>query len=228
MTRPPRVAESLLAALLPSGDCRETVLGDLAEEHADRVATYGVGAAARWYWRESMRTVPHAMRAWLRGLRYPEAALLMMIAPAMLVVGQLFQYSLMALVVWSWGTVPDSWNILFAAWRDVREFRPVVAHTVFAAGWLIPIASGYIAARLDRRAPLAGAIAVGVLQVLLGLVGIGVRPPSTTPGSLALFILMLSGWLASAMSGGMLGVWRGAVIDAPHVHAARPGRIPLH
>ena len=223
---PPRIPEALLAALFPAGDCRDSVLGDLAEEYAERTSTVGGRAAARWYWREAARTSPHAARAWIRGLRYPEAALLIMIAPGMLVVGQLLQYLLMALVVWSWGTVPDSWNILFAAWRDVREFRSGVAHMVFDVQWLIPIASGYITARLDRRGPLAGAIAVGVLQMLLGLMLVLLAVRRTPAGYIA-FAFLATGWLACAALGGVLGVWRAAVIDARDARGDTTARIPI-
>ncbi len=47
---PPRTAERLLEWLLPPGPAREGLLGDLAEEHADRVVRDGVARAHAWYW----------------------------------------------------------------------------------------------------------------------------------------------------------------------------------
>src|SRR6185437_3230102 len=129
----------------------------------------GVRAAGRWYWREATRAAPYAMLAWLRGLGIGEAAQLVAITAAAVIVARLFQYSPMWLVVASWGTMADSQGLLLVAWRDVEEFRPVTAAVVDAAGWLVPIAGGYVAARLQRRAPLAGAVGLGLLQAFLVL-----------------------------------------------------------
>src|SRR6185437_14934566 len=100
--------QALLAALCPAGDFRESVLGDLAEEYAERVDRDGVRSARRWYWREATRAAAYAMLAWLRGLGIGEAAQLVAITAATVIVARLFQYSLMWLVVASWGTMADS------------------------------------------------------------------------------------------------------------------------
>ncbi|MFW6201760.1 MAG: ADOP family duplicated permease, partial [Gemmatimonadota bacterium] len=69
--RPPRLAERLLALCLPRGGVRATVLGDLHELHAARVADPSVGRAraALWYWSHAIRigaryAVRRARRSW--------------------------------------------------------------------------------------------------------------------------------------------------------------------
>lgn len=59
--RPPRLAAWLLSRMLPAAD-RDEVVGDLAEDFADRVASAGRASATRWYWRHAIRL------AWTLGL----------------------------------------------------------------------------------------------------------------------------------------------------------------
>jgi hypothetical protein len=212
MNMRPRISQALLAALCPAGEFRESVLGDLAEEYAERVDRDGARAARRWYLREATRAAPYAMLAWFRGLRIGEAAQLVAITVGTVIADRLFQYSLMWLVVASWGTIADSQGLLLSAWRDVEEFRPVTAAAVGAAGWLVPIASGYVAARLQRRAPLSGAIGVGLLLALLVL-GFGLVLIWTASGARfdhTLLITAPSGWLGYTTLGGVLRVWQEA------------------
>ena len=54
--RPPRLVEHLLSRALGSGPDGRSVLGDLAEEHADRARVSRL-AAAWWYRREAVRGV---------------------------------------------------------------------------------------------------------------------------------------------------------------------------
>lgn len=212
MSTPPRIPQALLAALCPAGDFRDAVLGDLAEEHSMRIEIDGAAAAGWWYWREALRAAPHAAFAWARGFRLPDAVRLIAIAASTVVVARLFQYSLMWIIVASWGTIADSQGLLLAAWRDVEAFRPVTAAVVHAASWLVPIASGYVAARLDRRAPLAGAIALGLLLAIPLLV-FGIVLLSGANGARfnhTLLITAPSGWLGYTTVGGVLRAWQEA------------------
>lgn len=139
-------------------------------------------------------------------------AQLVAITAGTVIVARLFQYLLMWLVVASWGTIADSTGLLLVAWRDVEEFRPVTAAVVDAAGWLVPIASGYVAARLQRRAPLAGAIGVGLLLALLVL-GFGLVLIWIASGARFDHTLLITaplGWLGYTTLGGVLGVWHRA------------------
>jgi putative ABC transport system permease protein len=58
--RPPRFAEALLARLLPPQD-RGPIMGDLAEEFAERVASDGARAAGWWYRRHVIRSLLPAL-----------------------------------------------------------------------------------------------------------------------------------------------------------------------
>ncbi len=67
--RPPRVAEAILAACLPGGGYRESVLGDLEEGYRRRAAEAGGGRwrAAAWYWTNALRIgAGYAVRRLLR------------------------------------------------------------------------------------------------------------------------------------------------------------------
>lgn len=72
MIAPPVTVERLLEALSTKTDFRDNILGDLAEEFALLLEREGAAAARRWYYRESIRTTPHLLRDWARGLRAPD------------------------------------------------------------------------------------------------------------------------------------------------------------
>jgi len=55
--RPPRLAERVLAACVPP-ERRRALLGDLAEEYAQRVSDGGVDEARLWYWRQTGGSIP--------------------------------------------------------------------------------------------------------------------------------------------------------------------------
>ena len=50
--RPPRIAERILERALPGTQAGEAVLGDLAEEFAERQRALGRARAIGWYWRQ--------------------------------------------------------------------------------------------------------------------------------------------------------------------------------
>ena len=51
MTRPPRIARTLLRLFVPA-DVRDSVDGDLAELHAAHANSRGRVSATLWYWQE--------------------------------------------------------------------------------------------------------------------------------------------------------------------------------
>ena len=61
-TEPASAAERVLQAFGVDGVFAEAVLGDLAEEYAER-ATCGVGAARRWYVGQMLRSAPYLIRS---------------------------------------------------------------------------------------------------------------------------------------------------------------------
>ena len=63
--RPPRLA-AWLVELFASGEQAESILGDLHEEFSDVAMKSGVGAARRWYWRQSVKTIFHLFGAAFR------------------------------------------------------------------------------------------------------------------------------------------------------------------
>ena len=71
MSRPPRLAERLLGAILPDDD-RDEILGDLAEAYMGR-ARRGRGTAVFWYWTQVLMVPAWLGMSALRGLR-PEPA----------------------------------------------------------------------------------------------------------------------------------------------------------
>jgi hypothetical protein len=63
--RPPRFAVWLVGAFASDPDA-ETMLGDLHEEFCGLAARSGITAARRWFWRQSIKTVAHLIRAAFR------------------------------------------------------------------------------------------------------------------------------------------------------------------
>jgi len=63
--QPPRIAVWLLN-LFALGEESESMLGDLLEEFSLLASKSGVGFARRWYWRQTIRTVPQLARVGVR------------------------------------------------------------------------------------------------------------------------------------------------------------------
>jgi hypothetical protein len=64
-TRPPRLAVWLVDLFTPDAHS-ESTLGDLHEEFAGLVATSGVAAARRWFWRQTLKSIGHLTGAAFR------------------------------------------------------------------------------------------------------------------------------------------------------------------
>ena len=73
---PPRLAEWLVEQSLPVDRLeRDAVLGDLAEEHTDRIARIGVARAHAWYWVQAARSIgPNVRRRLTRPATHVPAA----------------------------------------------------------------------------------------------------------------------------------------------------------
>ncbi|MBC8088337.1 MAG: hypothetical protein H7Z40_13795 [Phycisphaerae bacterium] len=70
--RPPRFAEATLRAVLAENDdLSEAMLGDMAEGWSTQASTLGARSADRWYWEQTMRSLPSLLAFWCRtvGLR---------------------------------------------------------------------------------------------------------------------------------------------------------------
>ena len=71
--QPPQSAAWLLT-LFASANEAETILGDLLEEFSALVATSGRDSARKWYWRQTMGTVPRLVGPSLRAAPWSTAA----------------------------------------------------------------------------------------------------------------------------------------------------------
>ena len=151
--KPPRFAEVLLESLGAEASFLEPLLGDLAEGFALRVERDGVGAARRWYYRESVRATPHLLGDWRRSLRAPDIRHL----AGVMLSSFCFTMTLLFLAA-----------ELAAGAASAMEFSPraLSAPLLPALSVLIGVTctvmGGYIAAWLDRRAPLVSAVALGL------------------------------------------------------------------
>lgn len=172
MTVPPRLMEELLTSLGATAGFRDPLLGDLAEEHARRVATDGVRAARRWYRREALRTAPHLLRDGVRHLRARDVAHLVgvvftawvLLGAAMLLVAlPLASAALRAAGV-------DLASLLAPGGVRLPWQHPVLAASMLELALLMATAGGRIAGALHGRAPLVGALALGATWTTLGLV----------------------------------------------------------
>jgi hypothetical protein len=65
LVQPPRIAVWLLN-LFALGEEAESILGDLLEEFSLLASQSGVASARRWYWRQTIKTVPQLARVGFR------------------------------------------------------------------------------------------------------------------------------------------------------------------
>jgi hypothetical protein len=158
MIPPPRTAELLLEALGARTDVRDAVLGDLAEEFALRAERDGIRRARRWYYREAVRTAPHLLRDWSRGLTardaYHLAGVVLTSYVFMTMLGVLF-VNLARGVMMAFGRPPGAPLL-------VSPSDALLAAIGLPLGAVAATTGGYIAAWLHDRAPLISALALGV------------------------------------------------------------------
>lgn len=164
MIAPPLTAERLLEGLSPKSDFRDGILGDLAEEFAERAESEGAAAAKRWYYREAVGVAPHLLYALVRSLRFHDVRRL-----AKVFFGSYFL--VMVLI-----------TVLHAMIRGTLEtlgipveFFARTPRGNYAAGDLALVAPiaflyGFFAASLDKKTPLASAILFGMFWASLSSV----------------------------------------------------------
>jgi len=157
MTRPPRTAEILLQSLGAQASVCEPLLGDLAEGFAIRVVRDGPDSARRWYYREAIRATPHLLGDWRRSLRPPD------IRHFAGVVLTSYVFAVMLILL----GVGLAMGAVGALGFSPRPRPGPLSPVQLLALWLpveitCTVLGGYIAAWLDRRAPLASAIALGL------------------------------------------------------------------
>jgi len=155
--RPPHFAEVLLASLGAQASFREPLLGDLAEGFAFRVERDGVGAARRWYFRESVRATPHLLGDWRRSLRAPDIRYLAGVVLSSYVLTMTLVFLAVELAAGAASALGFPPRVLAAP----LDAAPLVVLWLLI-GTTCTVMGGYIAAWLDRRAPLVSAVALGL------------------------------------------------------------------
>lgn len=195
MIAPPRTTVLLLEALGASAEFREPLLGDLAEEFAQRAERDGVPSARRWYYREAVRATPHLLRAGLRGLVPRDVTrvigILMTSYTLVLVIGLLVSGSVNSILIANGTSI-----------RNVMLLHGVQILTPF--GFVEAIAGGYFAASLDKKAPLVSAITLAIVWSTVSAATSVLNPSLPLWHRIGLPILMLIG----TTTGGILRVRR--------------------
>lgn len=210
--KPPRIAEALLRSLGARADFCEPLLGDLAEGFAMRVDRDSADSARRWYWRETIRAVPHLLADWRRSLRAEDVRHL---------AGVVFtSYVFTAMLVFL--GVALATGAADALGSTIRAPAYPFSRVVLIALWL-PVAisstvlGGYIAAWLDRRAPLASAIALGLVWSAISLTVGGITHGNEVPVWYWMFAAALQ--VLGPAVGGVLCVRRLGLSAQDHLQA---------
>ena len=176
MTQPPPFAEALLRSFGARSGFSEPLLGDLAEGFAIRVDRDGVDSARRWYWRETFRAAPHLLADWRRSLRAPDIRHVAGVVLTSYVFMAMFVFLGVALALGAadaLASISQTPAYPFSRVQFIALWLPVaIASTVLG---------GYIAAWLDKRAPLASAIALGLTWAAISLVVGGITREHAVP-----------------------------------------------
>ncbi len=148
MKTPPSFAEAMLRAVLSEDVAlREAMLGDMAEGWCAQASTEGVHDADRWYWQQTVRSLPSLLGLWCTrvGLRRLTAI------AAIAVVARLFMLILQhaALVVGA----------------SRLSGRSSIATALAIVVWCLGVATltGYVVRRLSAQ---DAAVRVGVLCIV--------------------------------------------------------------
>jgi hypothetical protein len=178
---PPRRVELLLEALGAAQGFRDEVIGDLAEEFSWRVERDGRAPARRWYYREALRVAPHLLTDWRRGVGRADVKRL----------GSVIALSYMCVVMLGMFGVLTVNSILLAL-RIAPEYpwSPGRGPLSFSTTALLLLVittqatiGGYVAATLERRAPLTTAMVLGLAWSALALASRAISMPFTPPAS---------------------------------------------
>ena len=191
MTQPPRLAESFLASLGAQPEFRDAVLGDLAEELNLRAAWDGVRAARRWYYREAMRAVPHLLRDWARGLRVRDVTRLIGVAITSFTFMAIIGVTVLVVARVTLGALGLSSGL---DWLGQHEPISVIANmTIGSVGAAL---GGYIAGWLHPRAPIVGALALGVAWAAAGVAAVALVTTTLNPLLYLMPLMVIPGTIA--------------------------------
>lgn len=212
MTGPPRVAEALLRSLGARTDFCEPLLGDLAEGFAIRAARDGADSARRWYWRETVRAVPHLLADWRRSLRAPDIRHLAGVVFTAYFFTAMLVFLALALATGAadaLGSISRTPTYQFSRVQLVALWLSVAITST--------VLGGCIAAWLDRRAPLASAITLGLAWSATSLAVGGITRGHEVPLWYWLFAAALQ--VVGPTVGGVLCVRRLGLTAESHLQA---------
>lgn len=151
---PPFVARAVLAAVTPPPDY-ESVAGDLHEEYMLRAESMGRVRANRWYWSQTLRSMP-SLLSYSRARRsFASDTATTLIVVAVLFAMLLFKEPVDAMVHAIYRNAAH-WVFFFADWIDAALFGAVlcaivrsqglrmtlIASLVLVGGFAIPIVAG--------------------------------------------------------------------------------------
>ncbi|MGH7460972.1 MAG: hypothetical protein ACREMA_08080 [Longimicrobiales bacterium] len=187
----PQLAESMLMALGADTEFRNDVLGDLAEEF-DQRASYDVRSARRWYRREALRVAPYLLRNWWRLLRREDVKYFAGVLARTSVILIVFEV-VMRVVFLTVAVSLATPRITLAAALVLLSVKGI---------WTMigGVFGGYVATRLDRRAPLTSALLIAVTWSVVILL--------RAPGLLLIQIFCALLMVAGVLAGSVLGVQR--------------------
>ena len=171
-----------LAGLNVDRGLREAIIGDLTEERTELASVRGERFARWWMARQILRSMPVLAHAAFRAAGNRAAFSIVMGAVVALA------------AVLAVATVSAA--VAFEAFspETMARFAVVALAIDLAYG----IAGGYLAARLGRLAPLASAIAFGLLGVTLSVVATAGTTSAWYPVALQLLLVpatVLGGWM---------------------------------
>lgn len=133
--RPPFLAETLVAAAVPQADY-ESIAGDLHEEYLRRANASNVTEANRWYWSQTLRSLPSFLSYSRASQSLIRSAGVALIALAVLVAMVLATIPINAMLQAVFGDAARCPLIVeFAAyWMDAAVFGTLLALVVRGAG----------------------------------------------------------------------------------------------
>jgi hypothetical protein len=142
MMKPPAFADALVSGLSTSAATANEILGDLAEEWPEHVDQDGPRRAARWYWAQALRAVPHLLQQWWRETSWRT------------MVGVIATMALL-------GYVPGA--VVDGAAHELRPIGPLLREPLMVVVWAAThVAVGALVARVTQKAPL---VLIGALWV---------------------------------------------------------------
>lgn len=205
MIEPPRWVERLLSSFGAESSYCDALLGDLTEEFAIRVEEQGLDVAKRWYFRESIRSVPHLLRSWMHRFGARDLMQLVALSIAAGFVMRLLGMAIRLAIVVSFGVRPDSLAIVDLAWRDILTEAQGWRWIAAVLGETPMVVAGFVAASLYAKARMSAAAFFGVSFGAIMVIAVGGRFHAPLPA----IALMTSLNVSLILAGGLLRILTG-------------------